>query len=110
MKNFHLFGKELFQPLVFLDIIMDELDGQCPCYLYGSFSFFASVEPSFRPPHDAVLVRIDAHKPLDVETLDVYLKVSKRVDDSLTFYSPVSSFFFSISLMEDRNTLCIKAR
>ena len=79
MKNFHLFGKELFQPLVFLDVIMDEFDGQCPCYLYGSFSFLPSVEPSFRPPYDAVPIGIDADRPLNVETLDIYLKVSQRV-------------------------------
>ena len=110
MKDFHLLGKELFQPLVLLDVIMNELDGQCPCYLYGSFSFLSPVEPGFRPPHDAVLVGIDADHPLDVEALDVYLKVGKGVENSLTFYSPVSSFFFSFSLMDDRKMLCIIAR
>ena len=75
MKDFHLLGKELFQPLVFLDVVMDELDGQCPCYLDGSFSFLPSVEPGLRPPYDAVPVGIDADRPLNIEGLDVYLKV-----------------------------------
>ena len=72
MEDFHLLGEELFQPLVFLDVIVDELDGQCSCYLYGSFSFLTSVEPSFRPPHNAVPVGIYADRPLNVEALDVY--------------------------------------
>lgn len=79
MKDFHLLGKELFQPLVLLDVIVNELDGQSPCYLYGSFSFLASVEPGFRPPYDAVPVGIYTDRPLNVEALDVYLKVSQRV-------------------------------
>ena len=79
MKNFHLLGKELFQPLILLDVIVDEFDGQCPANLYGSFSFLASVEPSLCPPHDTVPVRINADRPLDVETLDVYLKVGQWV-------------------------------
>ena len=79
MKDFHLLGKELFQPFVLLDVIMNELDGQCPCYLYGSFSFLSPVEPGFRPPYDAVPVGIDTDRPLNIETLDVYLKVSQRV-------------------------------
>ena len=79
MKDFHLLGEKLFQPLVFLDVIMDELDGQCPCYLYGSFSFLTSVEPGFRPPYDAVPVGIDTDRPLNIEALDVNLKVGQRV-------------------------------
>ena len=110
MYDLHLLGKELLQPLVLLYVIVDELDGERTGHLDGTLPLLPSVEPGFRPPHDAVLVRIDAHKPLDVEALDVYLKVSKRVDDSLTFYSPVSSFFFSFSLMDDRKMLCIIAK
>lgn len=79
MEDFHLLGKELFQPLILLYVIMDELNGQCPRNLYGSFPFLASVEPSFRPPYDAVPVWIYADRPLYVETLNVYLKVSQRV-------------------------------
>lgn len=110
MKDFHLLGEELLQPFVLLHIVVDELDGQGPRYLDGTLPFLASVEPGFCPPYDAVSVGIDADCALDVEALDVNLKISKRVDDALTFYSPVSSFFFSISLIDDRNTLCIMAR
>ncbi len=110
MENRHLFGEELFKPFVFLDIIMDELDGECSRYLNSSFPFLAPVEPCLRPPYNAVSVWIDTDCPLNVEALDVYLKVGQRVENTLAFYSPVNSFFFSISLMDDRNTLCIKAR
>ena len=110
MKDCHLLGEELFQPFVFLDIIMDELDGERPRYLNGSFPFLAPVEPCLRPPYYAVSVRIDADCPLDVEALDVYFKVGQRIEYTLAFYSPVNSFFFSISFMDDRNTLCIIAR
>ena len=79
MKNFHLLRKELFQPLILLDVIVDEFDGQCPANLYGSFSFLTSVEPGFRPPYDAVPVVIDIDRPLNIETLDVNLKVGQRV-------------------------------
>lgn len=79
MKNFHLLGKELFQPLILLDVIVDEFDGQCPTYLYGPFSFLTSVEPGFRPPYDAVPVGIYTDRPLNIEALDVNLKVGQRV-------------------------------
>lgn len=110
MKDFHLLGEELFQPLVLLDVIVNELDSQSPRDFNGSFSLLTTVEPGFRPPYDAVSVGIDTDRPLDVETLNVYLKVCQWVNDTLTFYSPVSSFFFSTSLMDDRKTLCIRAR
>ena len=83
MKDFHLLGKELLQPFVFLDVIMDELDGQSPCNLYGTFSFLSSVEPCLCPPNDAVSVRIDADGSLNVEALNVYLKVCQRVENAL---------------------------
>ena len=79
MEDFHLLGEELFQPLVLMDVIVNELDGQSPCYLYGSFSFLTSVEPGFRPPYDAVPVGIDTDRPLNIEALDVNLKVGQRV-------------------------------
>ena len=110
MKDFHLLGKELFQPLVLLDVIMNELDGERPRYLNCSFPFLSPVEPCLRPPNNAVSVRIDTDCPLDVEALNVYFKVGQRIEYTLAFYSPVNSFFFSISLMDDRNTLCIIAR
>ena len=79
MKNFHLLGKELFQPLILLDVIVDELDGERTGYLNGSLPLFSSVEPGFRPPYDAVPVGIDTDRPLNIEALDVNLKVSQRV-------------------------------
>ena len=79
MEDFHLLGKELFQPLILLYVIVDELNGQRPCNLYGAFPFLASVEPSFRPPYDAVPVWIYADRPLNIKALDVYLKVGQRV-------------------------------
>ena len=110
MKNFHLLRKELFQPLILLDVIVDEFDGQCPANLYGSFSFLTSVEPGFRPPYDAVLVGIDTDSALDVEALDVEVEIGKRVDDALALYGEVKSFFLSSSLMLERNTPCMRAR
>ena len=110
MKNFHLLGIIFLQPLVLLDVVTNELDGKLPRYLYGSLTLAFSIEPCLCPPDDAVLVGIYADCPLDVETLDINVKVLEWVDDALAFYSPVNSFFFSSSDMEERNTPCIKAR
>ena len=107
MKDCHLLGEELFQPFVFLDIIMDELDGERPRYLNGSFPFLAPVEPCLRPPYYAVSVRIDADCPLDVEALDVYFKVGQRIEYTLAFYSPVNSFFFFFFLLSYRTVFRI---
>ena len=62
------------------------------------------------PPHDAVLVGINADGTLYVETLDVYVEILKRVYYTLTGYGVVSSFFFSYSVIVERNTPCINAR
>ena len=110
MKNFHLLGKELFQPLILLDVIVDEFDGQCPTYLYSPFSFLTSVEPGFRPPAYARPVRIDSHLPLDVEAPHVDVKVGKRVYDSGGGDGFVIAFFLLDSSMADRNILCRRAR
>lgn len=84
MKDSHLLGKELLQPLVLLDVIVDELDGELSRDLDGPLSFLPAVEPCLRPPHDTVAVGINADPSLDVETLDVNLKVGKGIDDTLT--------------------------
>lgn len=110
MKNLHLLGEILLQPLVLPDVVTDELDGKLPRYLHSPFSLALSVEPRLRPPDDAVFVGIYTDCPLDVETLDINVEVLERVYDALAFYSPVNSFFFSNSDMEERNTPCIKAR
>jgi hypothetical protein len=84
MEDGHLLGEELLQPLVLLYVIVDELDGKLPRDLNGAFSFLAAVEPCLRPPHDTIAVGIDTDPALDVETLDVNLKVGKGIDDALT--------------------------
>ena len=37
--HFHLFGEELFQPCVFLDVVMDEAYRLFTLYLHGGFTF-----------------------------------------------------------------------
>lgn len=110
MKNLHLLGEIFLQPLVLPDVVTDELDGKLPRYLHSPFSLALSVEPSLCPPDDAIFVGIYTDRPLNVETLDINVEVLERVYDALAFYSPVNSFFFSNSDMEERNTPCIKAR
>ena len=110
MENFHLLGEIFLQPLVLFDVVTNELDGKLPRYLYGSLTLAFSIEPCLCPPDDTVLVGIYADCPLNVETLDINVKVLEWVDDALAFYSPVNNFFFSSSDMDERNTPCIKAR
>ena len=110
MKYFHLTRKELFQPLVLCHIILYELNGQLTVDFNGSFTFLLAVEPSLCPPHNAVLVWIDTDSTLYVEALNVYIEILKRVYYTLACYSVVSSFFFSYSVIVERNTPCINAR
>ena len=85
MKDFHLLWEELLQPFVFLNVIMNELDGKCPGNFNSTFPFFAPVEPCLRPPDYSIPIWIDTDSPLDVETLNVYLEISKRIDYTLAF-------------------------
>ena len=110
MEHFHLFGEIFFQPFVLADIIVNELDGEVAVDFDSTLAFLLAVEPCLGPPYNAVLVGIDTDGALDVETLNVYVEIFERVDDTLTFYSPVKSFFLSFSLIVDRNTPCIRAR
>lgn len=110
MDYFHLLRKKLFQPLIFANIVLDKLDGQLPTDFYGTLAFLLSVEPSFSPPHDTIFVGIDTDDALNVETLYVNIEILKWIDDSLTCYGVVSSFFFSYSVIVERNTPCIRAR
>ena len=110
MENFHLLGEIFLQPLILLYVVTNEFDGKFPRYLYGSLTLALSIEPSLCPPNDAVLVGIYADSSLDVEILDINVKVLEWVDDALAVYSPVNNFFFSSSDMDERNTPCIKAR
>ena len=95
MIDFHLLGKILFKPFVFFNVLIDELDCQLSGNLNGSFTCLAIVEPGFCPPSDAASVGIDADKSWYVETLDVYLQFSKRIDESATGYCFVIGFFFT---------------
>lgn len=110
MEHFHLMWEELFQPLVLFYIVLYELDGQLTVDFYGSFTFLLSVEPSLCPPYNAVLVWIDTDSTLYVEALNVYIEILERVYYALGCYGVVSSFFFSYSVIVDRNTPCISAR
>ena len=76
----------------------------------GSFTFLLAIEPSLCPPHDAVLVGIDADGTLYVEALNVYVEILEWVYYPLTCYGVVSSFFFSYSVIVERKTPCIRAR
>lgn len=95
MIDLHLLREELFQPFIFLDVIVDELDGQLSVNLYSSFTGLASIEPRLCPPAYAALIGIDTDESLDIETLDVYLQFSQRIYESATGYCPVFCFFFS---------------
>ena len=110
MEHLHLLGEVGLQPLVLLDDVLDELDSLLAVDLDSPFSFLSAIEPCLRPPDDTVLVGIYADCPLNVETLDINVKVLEWVNDALAFYSPVNNFFFSSSDMDERNTPCIKAR
>ena len=110
MEYLHLLGEVCLQPLVLLNDVLDELDGLLAADLDSPFSLLPAVEPCLRPPDNTVLVGIDTDSALDVEALDVEVEIGKRVDDSLTLYGEVKSFFFSSSLMLERNTPCMRAR
>ena len=110
MEHFHLFGEIFFQPFVLADSIVNELDGEVAVDFDCPLAFLLAIEPCLGPPYNAVLVGIDADGTLDVETLDVDVEILERVNDTLTFYSSVKSFFLSFSLIVDRNTPCIRAR
>lgn len=110
MEHLHLLGEVGLQPLVLLDDVLDELDSLLAVDLDSPFSFLPAVEPCLRPPDYTVLVGIDTDRALYVKTLDIEIEVGKRIDDALTLYGEVKSFFLSSSLMLERNTPCMRAR
>ena len=77
--HFHLFGEELFQPCVFLDVVMDEAYRLFTLYLHGGFTFLPVVEPC--------------------------LEFSQRIYDAAVAYGFVMEFFFMSPLMVERYTL-----
>ena len=103
MIDLHLLWKVFFEPVILLDVVVDELEGQLPVYLYGIFALLAVVEPCLCPPPESRTVGIDAHDALDVETLDVYLQVCQRINEIARRYGIVVCFFFSSALSELRN-------
>lgn len=110
MEHLHLLGEVGLQPLVLIDDVLDELDSLLAVDLDSPFSFLPAVEPCLRPPDYTVLVGIDTDRALYVKTLDIEIEVGKRIDDALTLYGEVKSFFLSSSLIVERNTPCIRAR
>lgn len=94
MVGFHLLGKILLKHGILLYLIMPETESNLFADLYGCFTVSTVVEPCLRPPVDATLVCIDADLSRYVETLDVYLEISQRVDDSLFGYGIGFKFFF----------------
>ena len=105
MVHFHLFGEELLQPCVFLDVIMDEAYRLFTLYLHGGFTFLPVVEPCLCPPADTGPVRIYRHDTRYVEALDVDVEFSQRINDAAVAYGFVMEFFFMSPLMVERYTL-----
>lgn len=103
MISLHLLGEVLLKHGILLYLIMPELQGYLLADGYSSLAIGSVVEPGFRPPVDTTLISIDADKPGNIKTLDVHLKVSKRIYDSLRLDSVSFYFFFSFSLIEERN-------
>ena len=110
MVHFHLFGEELLQPCVFLDVVMDEAYRLFTLYLHGGFTFLPVVEPCLCPPADTGPVRIYRHDTRYVEALDVDVKFRQRVDDAAGGYCFGMKFFFKSPPIVERYTPCCKAR
>lgn len=90
----HLSGEILLQPFVLLYFISPETEGIGKTDCYGCLSIGPVVEPCFCPPVDSSLVCINADKSRDIETLDVYLQIGKRVYDSVLEAGLFFKFFF----------------
>ena len=104
MEHLHLLGEVGLQPLVLIDDVLDELDSLLAVDLDSPFSFLPAVEPCLRPPDYTVLVGIDTDRALYVKTLDIEIEVGKRIDDALTLYGEVKSFFYRVRSLS-RGTL-----
>ena len=102
--NLHLLGKELGEPLVLVDAVEDELYGLLAFYLYTGFTQFVVIEPCLSPPAYSGAVGIDADQSRNVETLNVYVELGKRIDDVSIAYRLLTLFFFIPSALVERNT------
>lgn len=103
MISLHLLGEVLLKHGILLYLITPELEGYLLADGYSSLAIGSVVEPGFRPPVDTALISIDTDESRYVKTLDVHLEISKRVYDTLLLNSVSFYFFFSFSLIEERN-------
>ena len=108
--DLHLLGKELSEPLVLVNAVENELYGLLAFYLHTGFTQFVVIEPCLCPPPYSGAVGIDADQSRNVETLNVYVELGKRVDDVATAYGLLTFFFFIPSALVERNTPWRKAR
>lgn len=83
MIYLHLLREVLFKPFVLLLLFIDELYCNLTGYENGSFTDLAVVEPCLDPPLYAVLVWIYCYLACNIKGLYVYVKVFKRVNNSL---------------------------
>ena len=102
--NLHLLGKELGEPLVLVDAVEDEQYSLLAFYFHTGFTEFVVIEPCLCPPAYSGAVGIDAYQARNVETLNVNVKFCKWVDDVATAYGLLTLFFFSPSVLVERNT------
>lgn len=101
MIDLHLLGIVFFKPFVFtFFVVPDEVKGYHSGDKDGTLTDASVIEPCLYPPLDSVPVRIDCYHSCDVEGLNVYIKVSKRI--YLQWFggysSQFSAFFLSSSL------------
>ena len=93
--HLHLPGKELFEPRVLLDAVVNEAYRLFPFDLHRGFPFLPVVEPRLRPPSHSGTVGIDGDDSRYVEALDVDVQLRQRVDDTAVCYCFVMKFFFT---------------
>ena len=79
MVDAHLLGVIAFQPGIFANLTLDELDGHLTGYLNNILTVLPIVEPCLRPPADSGIVRIDARDTGNVETPDNDAEVLQRI-------------------------------
>ena len=88
---------------------MDEEKGILKLDLHGSLTHLTVVEPSLREPSDASLIAIDTHETRNIETLNVDVESSKRINELTVGNRLRLYFFFTSSPMPGRNIPCCRA-